>query len=119
MRFPLPAIPAGCTVQSAQLRLYAGSYKTGRTLQAVPAGSGWTESGVTWNNQPATTTAGVNAPSAVGFVTWNVASLVATSTGNFSFLIRDAAENGQGVKQGFHSREKRTDNPPRLVITVG
>jgi hypothetical protein len=49
VRFPLPAITAGCTVQSARLRLYAGSYKTGRTLQAVPVGSSWSESGVTWN----------------------------------------------------------------------
>jgi hypothetical protein len=61
----------------------------------------------------------VNAPSAAGFVTWNVASLVSTSVGNFSFLIRDASENGQGVEQGFHSREKGTDVPPRLVVIVG
>ena len=41
------------------------------------------------------------------------------SGGNNGFVIRDAAESGGGIEQGFHSREKGTDNPPRLVITFG
>lgn len=39
--------------------------------------------------------------------------------GNYGFLVRDSAENGAGLDQGFHSKEKGTDNPPRLVITFG
>jgi large repetitive protein len=39
--------------------------------------------------------------------------------GNNGFLVRDSVEGGKGVEQGFHSREKGTDNPPRLVITFG
>jgi large repetitive protein len=50
-RFTLPAIPSGCR-PSATLRLYASSYKQGPTLQAVPLGAAWTESGVNWSNQP-------------------------------------------------------------------
>ena len=38
VRFNLPAIPAGRQVTSARLRLYASSYKTGRTLQAFRVG---------------------------------------------------------------------------------
>ena len=38
---------------------------------------------------------------------------------NHGFLVRDASENGSGFDQSFHSREKGTDNPPRLVITFG
>ena len=34
-------------------------------------------------------------------------------------LIRDATENGGGLDQSFNSREKGTDNPPRLVLTFG
>jgi hypothetical protein len=41
------------------------------------------------------------------------------SDGNHGFLIRDRVENGNGVEQNFHSREKGTDNPPQLVITFG
>mgnify|MGYP006216388347 CR=1 FL=1 len=37
---------------------------------------------------------------------------------NHGFLIRDANEN-QDHEQQFHSREKGSDNPPRLVITFG
>ena len=36
---------------------------------------------------------------------------------NHGFLIRDAAENGGGFDQAFHSREKGADNPPQLVIS--
>ena len=39
-RFPLPAIPAGCVVTDAKLRLWANSWKTGRTLEANRLASG-------------------------------------------------------------------------------
>jgi hypothetical protein len=106
-------------VRDAKLRLYAGSYKSGRTLLAVPAGSGWNQGSVTWSTQPATTGTGVSAPSRSGYVEWGVTSLVLGASGNFSFLIRDSAENGSGVEQAFHSLEKGTDNPPQLVVTFG
>jgi hypothetical protein len=56
-----------------------------------------------------------------GYRDWAVASQVGSSyaDGNFGFLIRDSVENGGGLEQGFHSREKGTDNPPRLVIVFG
>lgn len=54
VRFNLPAIPAGCQVTTAKLRLYAASYKTGlaawamdpRTLQAFRVAAPWTESAI-------------------------------------------------------------------------
>ena len=52
VRFNLPAIPAGCTVTSAKLRLHASSYKAGRQLRAFRLNAAWTEGGVRWNNQP-------------------------------------------------------------------
>ena len=41
------------------------------------------------------------------------------SGANHGFLIRDASENGGGIQQQLHSREKAPDNPPQLVITFG
>ena len=38
---------------------------------------------------------------------------------NHGFLVRDSIEGGGGLEQGFHSREKGTDEPPRLVIVFG
>ena len=42
-RFPLPAMPAGCVVTDAKLRLFANSWKTGRTLEAIRLAAGWKE----------------------------------------------------------------------------
>jgi large repetitive protein len=127
VRFNLPTIPAGCQITGAMLRLYSGSYKEGRTLQAVRLnGSGpvWVENSVTWNTQPAPATgvtpALAQSRNSPGWVEWNVAAQMTGVYGNNKgFLIRDASENGGGMEQGFHSREKGTDNPPQLVITFG
>jgi CSLREA domain-containing protein len=56
-----------------------------------------------------------------GYREWDVLGQVLGmyATANNGFLIRDAAENGNGIDQVFHSREKGSDNPPRLVISFG
>ena len=120
VRFNLPAIPAGCDVVTARLRLYAASYKDGRTLQAIRLTASWVESAVTWGNQPGTSGAVATTTSGFGYRDWTVTSQVQAmySPGaNNGFLIRDASENGGGLDQSFNSREKPTDNPPQLVIT--
>jgi large repetitive protein len=120
VRFNLPTIPAGCDVVTAKLRLYASSYKDGRTLQAIPLGASWLESSVTWNNQPATSGTAASTTSGFGYREWAVTSQVQAMYApgaNNGFLIRDASENGGGLDQGLHSREKLTDNPPQLVIS--
>jgi hypothetical protein len=64
----------------------------------------------------------VSAPSrAVRYREWTVTTQVTDmyTGGNHGFLIRDATENGGGLEQGFNSREKGSDNPPRLVLTFG
>ena len=55
---------------SATLRLYAASYKTGRTLQAWRLAAPWTESGVNWNNQPPTTGTAATVASGSGYREW-------------------------------------------------
>jgi hypothetical protein len=123
VRFNLPAIPAGCQVTNVKLRLYASSYKSGRTLQAMRLNANWNEGTVTWGNQPSTTGSAATAPSrsSAGYMEWTVTSQVQSmySGSNHGFLIRDATENGGGNEQGFHSREKAPDNPPQLVVTFG
>ena len=121
VRFTLPAVPSGCTLTGAQLRLYAASATTGRTLQALRINAAWTENGVTWTNQPATTGAAATTTSGTGYRTWTVTTQVAAmySGTNNGFLIRDATENGTGQEQQLHAREKGPDNPPQLVLTFG
>jgi hypothetical protein len=121
VRFELPAIPEGCRLTGARLRLYAGSYKAGRTLEALRLAGPWTESAVTWATQPATAGAAATAASGAGYrewaVTWQVRDMY--EGGGHGFLIRDAEEGGTGIEQAFHSREKGNDDPPRLVLTYG
>jgi large repetitive protein len=123
VRFNLPATPAGCQVTGVKLRLYASSYNSGRTLQAFQLNGNWTETGVTWSNQAATTGTAATAPSrsSAGYMEWTVTSQVQSmySGSNHGFLIRDATENGSGNQQSFHNTEKAPDNPPQLVVTFG
>jgi parallel beta-helix repeat protein len=121
VRFALPAAPAGCRVVDAKLRLYASSYKAGRTLQALGLAAPWTESGLTWSNQPATAETAASVESAAGHLEWTVTPQAQSmySDGNHGFLIRDSVESGGGIEQGFNSREKGADNPPELIVTFG
>jgi large repetitive protein len=123
VRFALPEIPTACQVKSATLRLYSGSYKEGRTLQALPLARPWTESVVNWSNQPSTVGKAAEAPSraSAGYLEWDVTSQVLgmyTGTNN-GFLVRDSVEDGGGLAQGFNSREQGVINPPQLVISYG
>jgi len=119
VRFALPAVPQGCVVQSATLRLYAASAKTGRTLHAMRLASSWAENQVNWSNQPLTTGSAAATASGAGYLEWNVSSQLQAMYGssNHGFLIRDALE-GQDAEQQFHSREKG-GNPPQLVVRFG
>ena len=118
VRFPLPAVPAGCTVTQASMRLGAMSADTARTLEAYRAAATWDEATVTWTDQPAVT--GVAASAAAGtYPTFNVLSQVqamyaGTNTG---FVVQDATENagGAGRTQWMGTRE----GAPRLLVTLG
>jgi hypothetical protein len=119
IRFALPTQPAGCILQSATLRLYTAASTTGRTLEVLRISGAWTESNVTWNNQPATVGAAVATSSGLGNREWQVAVQVQAiyATGvNHGFLIRDAAEGGTGSEQQFHARDKG-ESAPQLVLT--
>jgi hypothetical protein len=121
VRFALPEIPPACQVKSATLRLYSGSYTEARTLEAQPLAGAWIESVVNWSNQPRTVGEAAEAParSSAGYAEWNVTSQVLgmyTGTNN-GFLVRDSAEDGDGLVQGFNSREQGVQDPPQLLIT--
>ncbi len=121
VRFAMPAMTPGCLVQSATLSLFAASATTGRTLNAVRITGSWTESVVTWSNQPATagTEAAAAAAAASGNVEWTVTSQVQAMYDAAilnGFLVRDATENGPGSEQEFRSREDG-QTPPTLEVS--
>ena len=121
MRFALPPVPAGCTVIEATPRLNAASATNGRTLRAIPLAAPWTESTVSWSNQPATTGTAAPTASGTGWRQWLVTEQVkAMYTGaNHGFLIRDANEGPGNAAQSFGSREGSGGTAPQLVVTFG
>lgn len=119
VRFPLPPIPAGCQVAGAKVRLYTSATATGRTLYLNRLGSSFTESSVTWNNQPAVTGTSASAASRAGWVEWSATDQVKAmyAGGNHGFRIRDAGESaGTAAEQRFNSRENTT-NRPEMIVT--
>ena len=98
VRFNLPAIPAGCRVTDAKLRLYASSYKTGRTLQAFRRRGALDRERLNWTNQPETTGTAATTASGAGYREWAVTQHVIdmyAPNANHGFTIRDSAANGQ------------------------
>lgn len=121
VRFSLPAVPAGCTVTAATLRLYTSAGVTGRTLHAFRVSAIWTETGITWSYQPGTSGGAATAASkASGWVTWSVTSMVQAmySGANYGFQVRDSVENSATTRdQTMHPRENTYD--PELLVTFG
>ena len=122
VHFALPSVPQYCSVTAAHLRLFASTGVTGRTLGAYQAAASWTETGVTWNNQPATTGSAVTVASVAtnSTVDWTVTSQVQAlySGTNTGFIVKDQSETTGTTSQSFSTREAAS-NKPQLVITFG
>jgi signal peptidase I len=121
VRFSLPAVAPYCAVTRATLRLNASSAATDRSLQVLRAAAAWTESGVTWRNQPGTTGTEATAVSGADWIDFDVSAQVeAMYAGtNNGFVVKDANEGSllSAPEQIFSSREGA--NPPQLVLTFG
>jgi hypothetical protein len=138
-----PAIPATAIVRLATLRLFMTAVPAAcRTLDLYRVTASWTETGVTWNNQPFGTTIN-NPPTAsrsgsfdVGtpagclnqstgvYVTGanpttDVASWVSGASTNLGWMIRDDTEGSVTTRTTtFSSKEAATvSQVPQLVIT--
>ena len=138
-----PAIPATALVRLATLRLFVTALPAAcRTLDLFRVSSTWTETGITWNNQPFGTT--INNPPAAqastsftigtpvgcanrttstyvsaGYVTTDVAAFVAGSQTNFGWMIRDDAEGSATARTvTFSAKQLGTvAQLPQLVVS--
>lgn len=117
VHYNLPTVPSGCVVSSAFLRVNAWSAASGRTIQAYRAAASWTETGVTWSNQPATTGTAVTASSATGWMQWEVTSHVSAmySGSNDGFLVRDSVEDSTSDKT-LAQDSREGSKPPELIV---
>jgi hypothetical protein len=112
VKFDVAAIPAGSTEVSAVLRLRA-SASSSATFTAYRVSSAWTQSALTWNNQPAlgSTVASVNGVTSGQDSDFDVSSYV-TGNGTFALVVTSS-----GTQARFTSRESTAGVPPQLVLT--
>ena len=137
--------PSTATVMTASLRLYATALPSScRTYDVFRNTSSWTETGITWNNQPggssinspasggrtsaitAGTSGGCTYSSAGAYVAWDVtadvAAFVSGSATNDGWEIRDDSETLLGilfnVAMTDSAREAAVQlQAPQLVVT--
>ncbi len=89
--FPMPALPSGCSVTGATLRVRNKAPVAGRTLQALRNTATWAEGSVNWNNQPATgaTVTTATTPAAAGWMQWSVTGTGAGDVRRQRFRLQD------------------------------
>lgn len=138
-----PAIPASATVRLATLRMYVTALPAVcRTTDLFRVTATWTESAITWNNQPfgtainnpasgsASDTYGVGTPVgcenrtnnayiAGGVVTSDVAAFVAGTATNYGWMLRDDVEGSATTYTQTYSAKNlgTAAQAPQLVIT--
>jgi large repetitive protein len=119
------SIPAVASVQSATLSVFLSSAPTqNRTWNIDRVTAAWTEGGITWSNQPASTgstsvATGVTSNVTLqATVTANVQSLVSGSLANNGWRFSDSVEGSATVRNGqFRSREfGAVARRPTLVV---
>lgn len=127
LQFPLPAIPAGCTLTAATLSLNAVAEEAGRTYEIVRAGDAFDVTTVTWDSQPSATgtaasTVTDGVPGATEFdATEPVRELYAG--GNHGLVLRDrnervpaAGKDGPGRSESTYGSEQAPPGEPRLTV---
>jgi len=122
------SIPSSARVVTAQMKLFLSTAPTSsRTYQAHRVTQSWTETNLTWNNQP-TVAASATASTASGTasnvtIVWDVSADVQTfaadTATNYGWRVKDLTEGADPAREGrFNSREHGTPSQrPSLVVT--
>jgi hypothetical protein len=101
------------TVQSATLRLFVSNGSSnGPSLYATD--NSWTETGITWNNQPGATSGALADIGSIAANNWAEYNLTAHISGNGTYSFVFLPDSSDGIR--FDSREGNP--PPELVLTL-
>ena len=112
LKFSVTGIDGPVSVATLRLWVDTGSNDGGR-VHAV--GSGWTESGLTWNNAPALAGSALDAAGAVTSGAWVEYDVTDAVTGNGTVGFALASQSTTSCY--FSSREGQ--HPPELVVVSG
>ena len=112
LKFTVPAISG--TVTGTALRLNVTDPTVDAPKVFATASNTWTESGLTWNNQPLASGAALAdaAGVAVGTLTYSLSALAAVA-GTYSYVLIPDSSN----KIGVSSKEASAANRPALIVT--
>lgn len=102
------------SANNATLRIYSNRYDGGSSELFQITDDNWTETGITWNNKPATGALISSQTGSVGYMEWDVTSSISNELANdnvasFRLVATDDAFNN------FNSKEA-SSNLPELVI---
>ena len=112
LRFDLADLPGA--IQSATLRLYAGTDDSPDGPAVYAADSTWSETDITWDNRPALTSAVLADTGPIALNTWAEYDVTAAITGTGSYTFVLVSNTSDGIT--FFSRQGSV--PPELVVTL-
>jgi len=117
VRFAVPAPPSDQAISRATLQIYSGSTSLCPVEVLRAANDSWTETGITWKNQPGVTGTALASTSwtTTGYKSFDVTTVV--TGGDVSFVLRHAAGCTATSDTTLRSREG-TSNRPRLVVEL-
>jgi len=129
IKFDLSSIPAGATINSAQLELYCTvAPGAAQTLNLHEVTSSWTETGATWTNMnsgfDSTILSTVVGGTAAGWKTWTglgplVQSWVSGTKNNYGVMIKCGSETGTtAYLYQFASNNYTTNTAYRPILRV-
>ena len=128
VEFDITGIPAGASIQTATLQLYAIVVPPccTRTYGAYRVAGSWGEASVTWNNQPAiapsATDTASTPPTHFRWMGWevegDVQSFIDGTAANHGWMIKDQVEDSWPLRQTiFVSKDQHSFPQPQLAIT--
>ena len=131
MKFDLSGIPAGATISGATLNTYCFGVAGASMPAALCGGTSdtWTETGITWNTQPAFDSAlqtqTLSASSANNWLAWDVTDFTQTKFGGnklVSLVIKPVTENSADATSPSYRFDAKEysggSNAPYLTVTT-
>jgi glucose/arabinose dehydrogenase/PKD repeat protein len=118
LRFTVTGVSGPVT--NVKLRLHTTSSAdsaSGNGPAVYGTATGWTETGITWSNRPARTTAALEDKGGIAANTWleyNVTGAGITGNGTYAFVVATSSADGTDL----YSREAASFRP-ELIVTTG
>ncbi|WP_431944952.1 DUF7594 domain-containing protein [Micromonospora marina] len=117
LRFTVSGVSGTVTGAKLRLRTISGNNgsNVGGTVRAMSSTT-WSETGTTWNNQPAIDGATMGTIGSVSAGSWYEVDVTAAVTGNGTFSFGATSTSSDGA---YYSSRESGGNAPQLVITTG